>query len=175
MTEDPNTRFHSCDSRGVCPVRDTANVVQIIPVTTRKPIRHHLLEPGLSNPGFSIEGESAEVKTLKRKHGRDLELERNPKRVKELIMKEPGHTLLEPKESWWVCEGSSERPTLLSATGELLPYYLVCTLRPVTDFIERAFVPPLVIERTPQPRRPFQASRSFPMRRGSRETHISRS
>ena len=39
LTEDPETAFHSCDSRGVCPVRDNAKVVQIIPITTRRVIR----------------------------------------------------------------------------------------------------------------------------------------
>jgi hypothetical protein len=82
-----------------------------------------------------VEEISLQAKALKRKHEHDTGIEQSPKRLKELIMKEPGHTLLEPKRSWWVAEGSNERPPLISATGEQLPYYLVYSLRLATDFL----------------------------------------
>ena len=136
LTKDPNTRFHSCESRGVCPVRDIANVVQIIPITTRGASRSNAtLESDISSPKFKVEEISLEAGALKRKHEHDTDTQRSRKRLKELIMKEPGHTLLEPRASWWVAEGSNERPPLISATGEQLPYYLVYSLHLIIDFL----------------------------------------
>jgi hypothetical protein len=126
LTEDPETTFHSCDSRGVCPVRDNANIVQIIPITTRRVIRgDQVTQTNYSNTKGSLESFPS-TKTQKRKRGKNEEPERSPKRVKELILKEVGHTLLEPKKSVWVNEMSKERPSLFSTTGESLPYYIVC-------------------------------------------------
>lgn len=130
LTENPETTFHSCDSREVCPVRDNANVVQIIPITTRRVIREdQASQIGDSNTKDNLEF-STSTKTLKRIYENDEELERSPKRTKRLILKEPGHTLLEPKKSWWVNESSKERLSLFSVTGESLPYYIVSLLVP---------------------------------------------
>jgi hypothetical protein len=113
LTEDPNTPFHSCDSRGVCPIRDAANVVQIIPVTTTG-VKH-------VNSQTNSEITSDITGQLKRKRDDDD----SKQEVKRIILKEPGHTLLAPRASWWTKENSKERPPILSEQGESLPYFIV--------------------------------------------------
>ena len=147
LTEDPETTFHSCDSRGVCPVRDNANV-QIVPITTRKVIREdQATQIGESNVQDNLESHPS-TETLKRRRGKDEEPEQSPKRTKELILKEVGHTLLEPKKRWWTNETSKDRPPLFSATGEPLPYYIVCLQVPLADALERSTIAPFFLERT---------------------------
>src|SRR5436190_8857206 len=93
LTEDPQTFFHSCDSRGVCPVRDNANVVQIIPITTRSVIREdQTSQTGVWNAKIDLESHPS-TNTLKRRYEKDEEQERSPKRIREMILKEAGHTL----------------------------------------------------------------------------------
>ena len=129
LTEDPNTIFHSCHSKGVCPVRDGANVVQIIPVTTRKIVpAYEKSQVDRPDPGDHRESFSRSAGTLKRKHIEDIQHGPDPKRAKDVIVKELGHTLLEPRQSWWGAEETKERLPIVSASGERLPYYIVCPL-----------------------------------------------
>jgi hypothetical protein len=104
--------------------------VQIIPVTTKAIIPD--VNSG-ENPGDTAHPskyqEAAPLKveshTLKRKRDDMLLPEKSRKRAKEIVLKEPGHTLLEPKDTWWIREGTKVRPLLRSASGEELSYYLV--------------------------------------------------
>lgn len=128
LTTNPETAFHSCDSLGRCPVRDNANVVQIIPVTS------HVFPPGneeisatahIRSPISNSEGQSI---VSKRKP--EAELDRGSKRLKQTILKEPGHTLLAPRENFGVRAGAANRPPIVNTDGQSLAYYIVfCTCR----------------------------------------------
>lgn len=128
LTENPNTRFHSCDSREACPVRDSANVVQIIPVTTHTTAVEEKVS-NLDHFGSRAmpDGISQSV-AVKQILERRRPLEPSPKDVDETILKEPGHTLLEPRTHWWVEGTSEERVPIISEEGEPLPHYLVYIL-----------------------------------------------
>ena len=116
LTEDPNTILHSCESKGICPVRDAANVVQIIPITSDKaPKKEYLSE--------SIVVESANFQEPSKKRKALEDISDRPDKI--AVLREPGHTLLEPRENWWVRRGTRERPPIYSADGDILPYYLV--------------------------------------------------
>jgi hypothetical protein len=116
LTQDPNTMLHSCESKGLCPVRDGANVVQIIPITSDKaPKKEYMTESIVAN---------FEEPSKKRKASEDIS-GRPDKMASNAALKEPGHTLLEPRENWWVRHGTTERPPIYSADGDILPYYLV--------------------------------------------------
>ena len=115
LTEDPNTRFHSCDSKGPCPVRDNANVVQIIPITTRTAIARKQTEDDrvpsdLAENGFKRNDDS---------------VEKIATRINRLVVKEPGHTFL---DGWWTRDKTRPRPQLISEEGGFLSYYIVRTL-----------------------------------------------
>jgi hypothetical protein len=127
LTEDPHTPFHSCDSLGTCPVRDAANVVQIIPVTTTKQPTPDVQpeKPDVPRPRHELENVDSANKSVKRKSEEPTDRNESPKRPGETVVKEPGHTLLQPRKSWWIREGSKERPALLSSNGDDLSYYLV--------------------------------------------------
>jgi hypothetical protein len=103
LTQEPNTWFHSCDARGICPVRDNSNVVQIIPVTSQAAQKARMAKDGLSSVSEEKEWDSKQVQMLK----------------------EPGHTTLLPNQNWWIRQDLRKRPPLYSKDGESLPYYLV--------------------------------------------------
>jgi hypothetical protein len=119
LTLDANTMFHSCESRGTCHFRDSSNVVQIIPVTSTI-----LLQDAgkCDNEGRAT---SEDVHSLKRKGDFKDDGRGDTKRI---LLKEPGHQLLIPRESWWSKERSKERPPILSDDGESLPYFIVFNL-----------------------------------------------
>lgn len=147
LTEDPNTVFHSCDSRGICSVRDRSNVVQIIPVTTKALVRDQKTGDNSVDVDFPSDGQEAapfkiESQSLKRKRGDTSPPGKSRKRAKEIVLKEPGHTLLEPKQTWWIREGTKVRPPLLSADGENLSYYLVIPI--ISLLIVREFPCPVI-------------------------------
>jgi len=118
LTEDPNTRFHSCDSKGSCPVRDNANVVQIIPITTRTAIARKQMENNSLDSDFAEQG-------LKRNVEYNDSIEKSPTRIKGVVVKEPGHTFL---DGWWTRDKTRPRPQLISEEGGFLSYYIVRTL-----------------------------------------------
>jgi len=119
LTEDPNTILHSCESRGACPVRDSANVIQIIPVTSdRAPKKDYMLE--------STAFKSTDVGDASKRRKTSYDISDRPNKViPNGALREPGHSLLEPRESWWVHHGAKERPPIYSSDGLILPYYLV--------------------------------------------------
>ena len=100
-------------------MRDQANVVQIIPVTTRTAIARKQTE------NDSIESSDLADKGVKRKVESDDSLEPSSKRTKGLVVKEPGHTFL---DGWWIRDKNRPRPQLISKEGESLSYYIVSTL-----------------------------------------------
>jgi len=116
LTEDPNTILHSCESRGVCPVRDSANVVQIIPVTSNQaPKQDYMFEStafGSADPGDT---------SKKRRTSDNLSDHPNTNGV----LRDPGHTLLQPRQNWWMCQRAQHQPPIYSSDGDILPYYLV--------------------------------------------------
>lgn len=119
LTQNPNTPFHSCESRASCPVRDSSNVVQIIPITSSIQIK----EPSDRENESQIILE--EHSLLKRKRAlHDNGSERHAKRIP---LKEPGHQLLIPRGSWWTKDSSKERSPIISDEGESLPYFIVAT------------------------------------------------
>lgn len=168
LTEDPHTPFHSCDSRGICPVRDGANVVQIIPVTRREQKSDTQSNVGnevvASYPRRAIKPAASRNWSLKRVLDEPASREESPKRVRETVIKEPGHTLLTPQQNWWVREGSNERPPLLSSDGEELSYYLVHGSLELTDTLESSTVSSLVSERATRFGSPCETQRYLPMR-----------
>jgi len=133
LTQDPNTHFHSCESRGRCPIRDAANVVQIIPVTSRReirPARHETGQISQQRP-ISHELSGKESVVLKKRIGLDFAQGQRLTQLRETILKEPGHTLLVPRTFWWTKESTTERPPIFSSDGETLPYYIVTISDPV--------------------------------------------
>ena len=116
LTEDANTRFHSCDSKGSCSIRDNADVVQIIPITTRMAIARKQADEE------EIDISGLKDSTLKRKLAFDNDVEKSPKRIKGLMVKEPGHSLL---DGWWIRDKSRARRQILSEDGIDLSYYIV--------------------------------------------------
>ena len=100
-------------------MRDQANVVQIIPITTRAAIARKQTE------NDSIDSSDLTDKGVKRKVESDDSLEPSPKRTKGLVVKEPGHTFL---DGWWIRDKNRPRPQLISKDGESLSYYIVTTL-----------------------------------------------
>jgi hypothetical protein len=123
LTTNPETTFHSCDSLGRCPVRDSANVVQIIPVT------NHVFT--LDNEEISASADILDVTSdsqdqssvSKRKH--KAELDRSLKRPKLTMSKEPGHTLLAPIETSGIRASTASRPPIYNREGQSLSYYIV--------------------------------------------------
>jgi hypothetical protein len=168
LTEDPHTPFHSCDSRGICPVRDGANVVQIIPVTTRERTSgaqsNVADEVVASHPYRAIEPTASGNSSLKRVLDEPASREDSPKRMRETVMKEPGHTLLTPQQNWWVREGSNERPPLLSSDGEELSYYLVRRFVEPADTLESSTVTSLLSERAKRFGWPRETQRHLSLR-----------
>jgi len=159
LTEDPNTRFHSCDSKGACPVRDQANVVQIIPITTRAAIARKQTE------NDSIDSSDLTDKGVKRKVESDDSLEPSPKRTKGLVVKEPGHTFL---DGWWIRDKKRPRPQLISKDGESLSYYIVTTPL-LVHFLISTVCPALasfITQRTPKSGDCLETSRPISMCRG---------
>jgi len=121
LTRNPNTTFHSCDSRGSCPVRDNANVVQIIPVTNHDfSTDHDAIPSPLAEVVRAKSNSPIPSSDSKRKSEVSSQ---SPKRTKETALKEPGHTLL--AQSWWVRAGKITRPPLVASSGEALSYYIV--------------------------------------------------
>ena len=165
LTEDPNTPFHSCESKGVCAVRDAANVVQIIPITTQRPVRCN--EETWSN-SFRFHNDPVEEIRANPFRGRlhaESPPERSVKRATQRIIREPGHTLLEPQENWQVHEapGGRGRPTIISDDGVALPYYLVLALFTSPNFTVRAARAPFILERTEKFRKPPQTVGHLPL------------
>lgn len=127
LTQDPDTHFHSCESRGRCPIRDAANVVQIIPVTSRRESRLDQHETGHNSQQRPISDELSgkESAVLNERIGVDSAQGQRRTQLRETILKEPGHTLLVPRTSWRTRESTTERPPIFSSDGETLPYYIV--------------------------------------------------
>lgn len=147
LTQNPDTTFHSCDSLGPCPVRDNANVVQIIPVTNHAFSIDNDKIP--ARPAEVVEMRSystMELNNLERKS--DNAPQSRPKRLKETVMKEPGHTLLPQRDNWWVRAGTMTRPTIVSPSGEPLSYYIVLPVVPRTLPVARSVITALFSKRT---------------------------
>jgi len=118
LTEDPNTILHSCESTAVCPVRDSANIVQIIPVTSdQAPKQDYMFE--------STAFECADPGDASKKRRTSDNLSDHQNKVTPNGVRELGHTLLEPRQNWWMCQGAQDRPPIYSSDGDVLPYYLV--------------------------------------------------
>jgi hypothetical protein len=122
LTTNPETSFHSCDSLGRCPVRDNANVVQIIPVTNHAYSLHN--EEISATADIDLKSNSLDQSNIS-KRKLEAEVDRSSKRLKQTILKEPGHTLLAPRETWGFREGTANRPLILTPDGQPLSYYIV--------------------------------------------------
>ena len=73
---------------------------------------------------LSVNSSNLERKRLKRALEYDDAVERSPKRIKALRIKEPGHKLL---DGHWINDSATPRPRLVSKDGEPLSYYIVFT------------------------------------------------
>ena len=122
LTTNPETTFHSCDSLGRCPVRDNANVVQIIPVTSHVfPLDEEIYATAdIHRPISNSVGQS---NVSKRRP--EPELDRSSRRVKQAISKEPGHTLLASRKTFGARAGAANRPPIVNTDGQSLAYYIV--------------------------------------------------
>ena len=139
LTQNPDTTFHSCDSLGLCPVRDNANVVQIIPVTNYAFSIDNDESPPRSAEVVDDRSHSAmEINDLKRKGNNALQS--RPKSLKEAALKEPGHTLLPQRDNWWVRAGTMTRPPIVSPSGEPLSYYIVIFILARTLPVARSII-----------------------------------
>jgi hypothetical protein len=108
-------------------VRDAANVVQIIPVTSDKSPKNDYVSE-------NIVFESADLGSASKKRKASDDISDRPiKLAPSLVLREAGHTLLEPRETWWIHQAAKERPPIYSSDGDILPYYLVSSFPFFTD------------------------------------------